>query len=50
MHTVVYGDARRAPVSGFAYYRIIYREQDTGIEVLAVFHTSRDPADWQVRV
>ncbi|MBN9523638.1 type II toxin-antitoxin system RelE/ParE family toxin [bacterium] len=49
VHRAVLGDVRRAPVSGFPYYRIIYRERDTDVEVLAVFHTSRDPAVWQGR-
>lgn len=50
MHLAIQGDVRRAPVGGYPYYRIFYRERDADIEVLAVFHTSRDPSVWQGRV
>lgn len=49
MHMKVSGDVRRAPVTGYPYYRIIYRERADDIKVLSVFHTSRDPAEWQGR-
>ena len=44
----IYGDVREAPVSGFPY-AIYYRSEPGQVTVLAVFHTSRDPADWQRR-
>jgi toxin ParE1/3/4 len=41
-------DIREAPVSRFPYC-IYYRERGGRIVVLAVFHQSRDPAEWQSR-
>jgi toxin ParE1/3/4 len=41
-------DIREAVVRGFPYC-VYYREEDTGIVVLSVFHTSRDPSIWQSR-
>ena len=31
-------------------YVVFYREDAALIEIISVFHTSRDPADWQGRV
>lgn len=50
MHACVKDDVRRATVSGFRYYVVYYRERVHDIEVLSVFHTSRDPKTWQDRV
>jgi plasmid stabilization system protein ParE len=47
-YPVVYGDVREALVPGFPY-AIYYRPESGQVAVLAVFHTSRDPADWQRR-
>jgi toxin ParE1/3/4 len=47
-HPEVYGDVREALVPGYPY-AVYYRVDPTQITVLAVFHTSRDPADWQRR-
>jgi len=44
----VYEDIREAPVSGFRYC-VYYRVRSDRIEVIAVFHTSRDPSVWQSR-
>jgi plasmid stabilization system protein ParE len=49
MHAVVLEDARKAVVRGFPYC-VYYREEDENVVVLSVFHTSRDPADWQSRI
>jgi toxin ParE1/3/4 len=49
MHGVVLGDIRKAVVTKFPYC-VYYRELADRVEVIAVFHTSRDPADWQRRV
>lgn len=50
MHAIVRGDVRKALVSGYPYYCVYYRERPADIEVVSVFHTSRDPAVWQGRV
>jgi plasmid stabilization system protein ParE len=49
MHAVVYKDVRKAVVSGYPYI-VLYREDQGTLLVVSVFHTSRDPADWQSRV
>ena len=46
---IAYQDVREAQVVGFPYC-IYYREIMTGISIIAVYHTSRDPVGWQVRV
>jgi toxin ParE1/3/4 len=48
MHEVVREDVRRAPVDQFPY-SIIYRVERNRVVVIAVFHTSRDPAGWMDR-
>ncbi len=45
MHTTVRGDVRNAVVAKFPYC-VYYRELADRVEVISVFHTSRDPADW----
>jgi plasmid stabilization system protein ParE len=47
-HPQVHGDVREALVSGYPY-AVYYRPELGQITVLAVFHTSRDPAEWQKR-
>ncbi len=42
-------DIREAPVHLYPY-TIYYRLHSGHIEVLAVFHQSRDPAEWQSRL
>lgn len=46
--TAVFGEVREAAVARFPY-AIYYRIDPTQITVIAVFHTARDPADWQSR-
>ncbi len=48
LHAVVRRDIRKAVVTGYPY-NVYYREQLTRVVVIAVFHTSRDPAVWQGR-
>ena len=48
LHGIVLKDIRRAAVRRFAY-SIFYRVTSTRIDVLAVFHDSRDPSEWQRR-
>lgn len=45
----VHEDVREALVSGYPYV-VYYRVEQSRILVLAVFHTSRDPSSWQLRV
>jgi toxin ParE1/3/4 len=40
---------RRALVIGFPY-KVIFREANNRIIVIAVYHASRDPAGWQERI
>jgi plasmid stabilization system protein ParE len=44
----VHGDVREALVLGYPY-AIYYRPESGQVTVLAVFHTSRDPGEWQRR-
>jgi plasmid stabilization system protein ParE len=48
LHRVVFGNIRRAVIRGFPYC-VYYREEETQIRVLSVFHASRDPRIWQSR-
>ena len=47
-HPEVYGDVREALVSRYPY-AIYYHPGPSQVTVVAVFHTSRDPAEWQGR-
>ena len=49
MYAVVFHDARRAKLRTFPYLTY-YRVHADRIEVIAVFHGSRDPKRWQERV
>ena len=49
MHQIVLADVRREVVTRFPY-NVLYRADSSRIEVIAVFHTSRDPSIWQRRV
>lgn len=49
LHQVVLADVRKAVVRRFPFV-ILYRPHSDRVEVLSVFHTSRDPRDWQRRV
>jgi toxin ParE1/3/4 len=49
MHGFVLEDVRKAVVSGFPYC-VYYREVEGSVVILSVFHTSRDPKEWQERV
>lgn len=48
MHAVAFADIRKAVVSRFPYC-VFYRADAARVEVIAVFHTSRDPSVWQSR-
>jgi plasmid stabilization system protein ParE len=48
-HAVVFADVRKAVVRQFPYC-VYYRAEAARIEVIAVFHSSRDPSVWQKRV
>lgn len=49
IHQIELEDIRKAVVRRFPYC-VFYRPQADRVEILAVFHTSRDPAEWQERV
>ena len=48
-HQVVYKDVRRDLTRRFPY-GVFYRVHADRIEVVAVYHSSRDPAGWKSRV
>ena len=48
LYPVVEGDIREAAVRGYPYC-VYYRAEPGRVVVLAVFHTSRDPAVWRAR-
>ncbi len=48
-HNVVLADVRKAVLKRFPYC-VFYRPHPDRIEMIAVFHSSRDPAIWQARV
>ncbi len=47
-HPGVHGDVREALVARYPY-AVYYRPGPGQVTVLAVFHSSRDPAEWQRR-
>ena len=49
IHAKVYRDARKAVVKQFPYV-VIYQEEPDEVLIIAVFHCSRNPAAWQLRV
>lgn len=48
LYPVAARDIREAPVRGFPYC-VYYRVRAGRLVVLAVFHQSRNPTDWQSR-
>jgi plasmid stabilization system protein ParE len=48
MHAIVLGSVRKAVVRRFPFC-VYYREESACVRVIAVFHTSRDPDEWQRR-
>ena len=48
MHQAVFADVHKAVVRRFPYC-VYYRPHQDRVEVIAVFHTSRDPSIWQGR-
>lgn len=48
LYAEVFQDVREAPVMGYPYC-VYYRVESGQLLVLAVFHTSRDPSNWQGR-
>jgi plasmid stabilization system protein ParE len=49
IHQVALADIRKAVVRRFPYC-VFYRADATRVEVIAVFHSRRDPSIWQGRV
>ena len=48
MHAAVLADVRKAVVAKFPYC-VYYRAEQARVEVIAVFHSSRNPSIWQGR-
>ena len=48
-YPIILRDIREAPVRRFPYC-VYYRVRQARLIVLSVFHTSRDPTEWQSRV
>jgi plasmid stabilization system protein ParE len=48
LHAEVYADIRKAVVAKFPYC-VFYRAEAARVEVIAVFHSSRNPSIWQGR-
>ena len=48
LHAAVLEDVRKAVVRKFPYC-VYYRANAARVEVIAIFHTSRDPSIWQSR-
>jgi len=48
LHQVVFADIRKGVVRRFPYC-VFYRPHLDRVEILAVFHTRRDPSIWQGR-
>jgi toxin ParE1/3/4 len=49
LHQVVFQDVRRGLPKRFPY-GVFYRVHADRVEVIAVYHSSRDPRGWQSRV
>jgi toxin ParE1/3/4 len=48
IHQTVFQDVRRGLTRRFPY-AVLYRPHPDRVEVIAVYHTSRDPSGWQSR-
>ncbi len=49
LYAFVLADIRKAAVARFPY-SVYYRAETARVEVLAVFHASRDPSIWKGRI
>jgi toxin ParE1/3/4 len=49
VHAVIRKGVRKAIIRKFSYC-IYYREDETRIRVIAIFHCKRDPAIWRGRI
>ena len=49
MYSVVYEEYRRALIRRFPY-AVFYERSQTTVTIYAVFHTSRNPDKWRVRL
>ena len=49
MHAMVHEDYRRALIRRFPY-AVFYEQSVTMVTIYAVFHTSRDPGKWRLRL
>lgn len=49
LYQIVMGNARRVPLRRFPY-SILYEVHSDDVVILACFHESRDPDEWQRRI
>jgi toxin ParE1/3/4 len=49
LHPVILADVRKAVVDRFPYC-VFYRVEAASVQILAVFHTARDPSIWHGRI
>ena len=49
-HTKIFGEVRHTLIPGFPAYVIHYIVHSDQVTVFSVFHTSRNPRVWQMRV
>jgi toxin ParE1/3/4 len=49
LYPIVHGPARRAPIRRFPY-NVIYFADSEQLLIIACFHTSRNPKQWEERV
>jgi plasmid stabilization system protein ParE len=49
IHSIIHEDYRRALLRRFPY-AIFYRYANSRVTVYSVFHTSRDPLEWRMRL
>lgn len=48
LYAIVFAEIRKAAVARFPY-RVFNRAEVARVQVIAAFHTSRDPSIWRVR-
>lgn len=48
-YAIVKRSVRAAAVDGFPYFRVLYRIDSATIVIIAIFHSSRNPAEWMSR-
>ncbi len=49
VYSFIYKDIRSAKIKTFPY-KLIYRVFETKIQIIAIFHHSRNPKEWRKRI